>query len=82
MILPLSLYCLWREDMSLQRKHWMVTLQEVFYPALAAVGIPCKYKLNVELELLADLKPKYFSVLWRSEMMLLISKISGDSINS
>ncbi|XP_035511820.1 probable G-protein coupled receptor 139 [Morone saxatilis] len=29
-----------REDMSLQKKHWMVTLQEVFYPALAAVGIP------------------------------------------
>ena len=32
-----------REDMSTQKKHWMVTLQEVFYPALAAVGIPCKY---------------------------------------
>ncbi|XP_078144219.1 putative G-protein coupled receptor 139 [Centroberyx gerrardi] len=29
-----------REDMSLQKKHWMVTLQEVFYPALATVGIP------------------------------------------
>ncbi|TKS77754.1 putative G-protein coupled receptor 139 [Collichthys lucidus] len=26
--------------MSLQKIHWMVTLQEVFYPALAAVGIP------------------------------------------
>lgn len=33
---------LW-ENMSLQKKHWMVTLQEVYYPALAAVGIPCKY---------------------------------------
>lgn len=32
-----------REDMSPQKQHWMVTLQEVFYPALAAVGIPCKY---------------------------------------
>lgn len=31
-----------REDMSLQKKHWMVTLQDVFYPTLAAVGIPCK----------------------------------------
>lgn len=31
------------EDMGSQTKHWMVTLQEVFYPALAAVGIPCKY---------------------------------------
>uniref|UniRef100_A0A3P9DCF0 G-protein coupled receptors family 1 profile domain-containing protein n=1 Tax=Maylandia zebra TaxID=106582 RepID=A0A3P9DCF0_9CICH len=30
------------EDMGSQTKHWMVTLQEVFYPALAAVGIPCK----------------------------------------
>ncbi|KAF7653693.1 hypothetical protein LDENG_00079610 [Lucifuga dentata] len=29
-----------QEDMSPQRKHWMVTLQEVFYPTLAAVGIP------------------------------------------
>ncbi|XP_022594784.1 probable G-protein coupled receptor 139 [Seriola dumerili] len=26
--------------MSPQKKHWMVTLQEVFYPALAVVGIP------------------------------------------
>ncbi|XP_029994672.1 probable G-protein coupled receptor 139 [Sphaeramia orbicularis] len=26
--------------MSSQRTHWMVTLQEVFYPALATVGIP------------------------------------------
>ncbi|KAG7228209.1 hypothetical protein INR49_013372, partial [Caranx melampygus] len=26
--------------MNPQRKHWMVTLQEVFYPALAVVGIP------------------------------------------
>lgn len=30
-------------DMSPQRKHWMETLQAVFYPALAAVGLPCKY---------------------------------------
>ncbi|XP_042346956.1 probable G-protein coupled receptor 139 [Plectropomus leopardus] len=29
-----------REDMSPQKKHWMVTIQEVFYPALATVGIP------------------------------------------
>lgn len=63
MMLLLSRYCLWREDMSFQKKHWMVTLQEVFYPALAAVGIPCKYKLK------------------RSEMLLLIYKISGDSVN-
>ncbi|KAM4562537.1 putative G-protein coupled receptor 139 [Odontesthes bonariensis] len=26
--------------MNTQNKHWMVTLQEVFYPALATVGIP------------------------------------------
>lgn len=30
------------EDMRPQ-EHWMDTLQGVFYPALAAVGIPCKY---------------------------------------
>lgn len=47
---------LW-ENMSLQKKHWMVTLQEVFYPALAAVGIPCKYiKTSYQgLKLLAHL---------------------------
>ena len=51
----LSLQHLW-EDMSFQKKHWMVTLQEVFYPALAAVGLPCKYRVNVSIELLVDLK--------------------------
>lgn len=43
-----------REDMSLQTKHWMVTLQEVFYPALAAVGLPCKYRVNVSVELFLE----------------------------
>uniref|UniRef100_A0A8C5H2K9 G-protein coupled receptors family 1 profile domain-containing protein n=1 Tax=Gouania willdenowi TaxID=441366 RepID=A0A8C5H2K9_GOUWI len=28
--------------MSSSEKHWMVTLQQVFYPTLAAVGIPCE----------------------------------------
>lgn len=62
-----------QEDMNLQKKHWMVTLQEIFYPALAAVGIPCKY-INTqcqELELLADLRPKYFTVLWYFKIMLI-----------
>lgn len=27
------------EEMSLYKKHWMRTLPEVFYPALAAVGV-------------------------------------------
>ena len=31
------------EDMRPQEEHWMDTLQGVFYPALAVVGIPCKY---------------------------------------
>lgn len=46
--------------MSLQKKHWMVTLQEVFYPALAAVGLPCKYRMAASVELLVDLKPNIF----------------------
>lgn len=55
----LPLQGLW-EDMGLQKKHWMVTLQEVFYPALAAVGLPCKYRINVSAELLVERKPKFF----------------------
>ncbi|XP_029361320.1 probable G-protein coupled receptor 139 [Echeneis naucrates] len=42
--------------MSPQKKHWMVTLQEVFYPALAAVGIPSNTIT--------------FLVLWRRNCML------------
>nr|XP_033484477.1 probable G-protein coupled receptor 139 [Epinephelus lanceolatus] len=45
-----------REDMGHSKKHWMVTLQEVFYPALAAVGIPS----NVIT----------FLILWRRNCML------------
>lgn len=51
-----------REDTSFQKKHWMARLQEVFlYPALAAVGLPCKYRINVSEELLVDLKPNFLS---------------------
>uniref|UniRef100_A0A3Q3B0Y4 G-protein coupled receptors family 1 profile domain-containing protein n=1 Tax=Kryptolebias marmoratus TaxID=37003 RepID=A0A3Q3B0Y4_KRYMA len=32
--------------MNSHRIHWMVTLQQVFYPALAAVGIPCEYSAS------------------------------------
>lgn len=39
----------------------MVTLQEVFYPALAAVGLPCKYRINVSEELLVDLQHRSLS---------------------
>ncbi|XP_037630108.1 probable G-protein coupled receptor 139 [Sebastes umbrosus] len=47
---------MWRERMSLQKKHWMVTLQEVFYPALAAVGIPSNILT--------------FLIIWRRNCML------------
>eukprot|EP00064_Thunnus_orientalis_P001950 superscaffoldBa00000133_g1954 len=40
MMLQFMVQSVVQENMSPQKKHWMVTLQEVFYPALAAVGIP------------------------------------------
>lgn len=28
------------------QEHWMVTLQKIYYPILAAIGIPCEYLLS------------------------------------
>lgn len=60
-----------RQDMSLQKKHWMVTLQEVFYPALAALGIPCKYIKTKYRSYSCWLIYKSTTVLWQLEIMLI-----------
>lgn len=28
------------------QEHWMIHLQRVYYPSLAAIGIPCEYSYS------------------------------------
>uniref|UniRef100_A0A096M2D4 G-protein coupled receptors family 1 profile domain-containing protein n=1 Tax=Poecilia formosa TaxID=48698 RepID=A0A096M2D4_POEFO len=55
--------------------HWMVTLQELFYPALAKVGIPCKI-WSGKYQLFSSANTITFLVIWKRSCML--SRSSSD----